>query len=278
MSDPPPRRPPEWAARAGRLFAAAARPWVIALAVLGAACIAFPPELDTAEDYWSGTMAPGLYVSVLDLSWPSPRDLVFCQVFRDHPRSSTTGWMAVDWDRSGVVKWTFGSERPAANFPPLTRPPGVTVDGVGFRVSLWWLLGPPAAWSAIAAWRAVRTEPRPPSTGRRLARPWAAAFALVGAALAASGFEIRHAAGPNRTTFEARAARTPAGSWHPREVSLAVVTRSGPAAAGASAISARGLDIGFWWLVAAAVAGNLFTLARYRRPGSPVAAGAGRDR
>ena len=263
MNEPPARF--WWARRTGAIVRAAASPWVVSLALLGAAGLAFPPWQGSPGGRGPRAVYPaGPTVNVIDGRWPHPRGVSVGWAFREWP-TRFIGWKAWKPPSLGTMTVETGFDPVPRGAGGFTRPPGATVDHVAFLVSLWWLLGPPAAWSAIAAWRAVRTEPRSVSRDRRLARPWLAAFALVGAALVASGFEIRHAAGPNRTTFEAGAARTPAGSWHPRTVSLAVVTRAGPAAAGASAISARGLDVGFWWLVAAAGAVNAATVLRHRR-------------
>ena len=268
-SHPPLRRPPEWVSRADRLLAAAAWPWIVVLALLGAAGLAFPPWLGTAQP--GGPVTPaGPTVEVISDGWPHPRWVGVGWATRDWPRESF-GWLT--WERrSGVGRVDIGFDPPAPPAPPWTRPPGAAVDHRAYFASLWWLLGPAAASSAFAGWRAMRGAPRPPSIAGRLARPWVAASAVAGAALLAGNIEIPDRNGPNSTVFEARPQRTPAGSWHPREV---VVTVAGTRPGGGGLRWAWGATVGVWWFAAAAAAANGVTVARRRpRRGSEPAADA----
>ncbi len=145
---------------------------------------------------------------------------------------------------------------------PIARPPGAAADLSVLIVSVWWLLGPLAGWSALAGWRAMRRDDaEPPSRDWRLVRPWIAVFALLGVGLLASGLEVPDSAGPNGTAFECAARRTPPGSWHPREVHAVLAYGRLPVWSGPRDWSRR-LTVGLWWLVALPVACNLLTLGR----------------
>ena len=263
---PPPRRfLPEWAARAGRLAGAAGRPWLYALALLGAAAVAFP-VWDLPAGRTPGIPFPaGPMAAATGPLWPHPQRVGVGWAFREGPAGF--GW----WDaggRFGVEWWAHGLTEPGAAAIAAARPPGAAADLVVVLVSVWWLLGPLAAWSAFAGWRAARAdpedEPPPPSRDRRLVRAWVVVFALVGAGLMLNRVTVPDAGGRTGITIECVTRRTPAGAHHPREVVATLSRGPLPAGAGPDDWGRRG-RVGFWWLVAAAVAGNVVTLTRFRR-------------
>ena len=278
--DPAADRPPPrlwWARRSLFVGRAAARPWLYALAALGAAAVAFPVwDLDINVRAADAAMLPaGPMVAVAGPVWPHPQRVAVGWAFK--PGGGAFEWVEPRaWP--GVDRFDYGLWEPGEVAGLAARPPGAAADLVSVLVSVWWLLGPLAAWSAFAGWRAVRVAdddpPPPPSRDRRLVRPWVVVFSLVGAGLMLHRVTIPDAGGRSGTAFECVTRRTSAGAWHPREV-VATVSR-GPLPAGAGpAVWGRRGRVGLWWLVAAAVAGNLFTLARFRRGGGGGTATAG---
>ncbi|WP_145358185.1 hypothetical protein [Alienimonas californiensis] len=252
-------------ARPVRLLVAILRPWVIVLALLGAAVTAFPPWLGGAEPFISPHPA-GPTVQVMALRWPHPRAICFGWAFREWPRRYL-GWSEYA-DRFGVGRAEIGFD--SSSPTPNVRPPGASADFVMYYVSLWWLLGAPAALSVLAGWRTLRREPKTlPADGRPslawpLARPWAATFGVVGVGLLVSGLNVPGSAGPHQTLFEMHIQRTPLEAWHPREA-FAVLAQVRPPAAGGGVLSAKALTLGVWWLIAIPAACNFVTMARLAR-------------
>ena len=278
--DPAADRPPPrlwWARRSLFIGRAAGRPWLYALAALGAAAVAFPLwDLNVGVVDASATPA-GPMIATIGPLWPHPQRIGAAWAFR-HGAPDIEGAEREGPPGVEVMEFYFADlgPDPSIGFP--LPPAGTPPDMVSATVSLWWLLGPLAAWSIFAAWRAVRADPDIPppplSRDRRLVRPWLIIFALVGAGLMLNDVTIPDADGRTGTAFECVTRRTPPGAWHPREV-VATVSR-GPLPAGAGpAVWGRRGRVGLWWLVAAAVAGNLFTLARFRRGGGGGTATAG---
>ena len=262
VTDPPPRL--WWLGQTVRIARAAGRPWLFALALLGSAGVAFP-VWDFAQLRQATVCPAGPMIAVAPASWPHPRRIGVGWAFQEGPAG--VEWTDAD-GRFGIERWGYGLGEPKVPVAPIARPPGAAADLSVLIVSVWWLLGPLAAWSACAGWRAIRQDgAEPPSRDRRLARPWLAVFAAVGIGLLASGLAVFDPAGPNGTAFEWAARRTPAGSWHPREVHASVSYGSLPVWSGPRDWK-RGVTFGFWWLVILPLAFNLATLVRRGRPRS----------
>ena len=262
--EPPPRL--WWLGRTVRIACAAGRPWLFTLALLGAAGVVFSPWLGTND--WRKPVHPaGPTVECSPTRGPHPGFLTVGWAVRKWPRQRV-GWMTWGQSAPGLFWAEIGFDPPATPVPGFGRPPGAVADWFAWRLSWWWLLGPPAALSLFAGWRAVRSEPRPSPHDRRLARPWVALLALVGLGLAVSEQFVPDRHGPGGTGAVVRAQRTPSGSWHPREIFMAIIHQPAGTTPGGGFDWAEGVTIGLWWLVILPLACNLLTLVRRGRPGS----------
>ena len=261
-----PRPPVPQAAprRAWRIAGAAGRPWLVALAAFGAAAVAFPP--------WAGTAGPAAETR------PAGPTVASGRAFRAWvPLGVELGW-APRAVPDAVLRRTGDGGRPAAGLfwetyaaagagPP--RPPVGRAAWTRAFVGLPWAAGLPAAWSVFAAWRAVWGGPAGPSLRRRLARPWVAAFALVGLGVLGQEVVLPDPLGPHGTTAFVQVRRTPEDGFSPREVRATLRRLSPPDPDGGALWNpdwTATAACGVWWLAAVPVGFNLLTLARRGRP------------
>ena len=238
------------------------RPWVVFLAAIGAVAIGFPMET-AGEDGPVGVSPAGPHLTVTGFWGFLPHSVIVGWADRANPREEVL-WVDLEQPTPGLARTEVGyapsALRSGEGGPSAgPRPPGATADLVCVWVKLWWLLGPPAAWSAFAGWRAVRRRTGKTSAAWRWARPWAAAFAVLGVGVLADEARVPPGRGPSGIELRVRPQREPATPWRPRSVSVGLARREPGAAEPTRA------DVDLWWFAAAALAGNAVTLARSRR-------------
>ena len=254
MTTPQPRRRvPEWAARTWRVAAAAGRPWAVWLAVLGAAAMAAPLQSWTANRL-TDRFPAGPVVTVSGGSTFFPRSLILGWAGRGNPRAEVL-WADLDPLGPGLRRVEVGfapsAVRSADGGPPAgPRPPGAAPDLTMLWVSVWWLLGPPAAWSVFAVRRAPRAPAAGPPRGWRFARPWAAVWAVLGVGALADG-ETVPPIGPGVLWVVCEPARGSKSGWHPRSVRAGWCWTEGAVGSAPPCV-----DVGLWWLVLVPAAAN----------------------
>ena len=261
MTAPPPRL--WWARRSLFLMAAAAWPWVICLAAVGATGLAWPIP-PHGPDWTLVTVPAGPSVAVgRTIRGPAwdPGSLILGWVDRPHPTAAPQVRQTSERPLVGVLRtdWWYGDPAgPTAG--RATRP----ADFVMWEVSLWWLLGLPAGLSACAVWRAAWTarEPARPSVARRLARPWTATFAAVGVLMWASGTAVPDPGGSRETLLLSWIDRTPPDYRHPRAVTVRLLRNRPVPGGGFMVLWQTEASVGLWWLLLPAAAGNAVTLVR----------------
>ena len=241
---PEPAPPASGRRRVWRLLDAAAAPWLLALAAVGAVGLAFAPH---GVQWAGGDPAPaGPFVSVT----PGPdgwRLLLLGRGVRPWFLSD-----AVWWEQSGGLgvyesRLWVSSTRGAAG---VTAAPGRSPDVRMLGVAVPWVLSLPLLWSVLSLWRAASRAgaASPLSPAWRAVRPWAAALAVVGAGLLTNGLTVPDDAGRIGTVIGCDVGLTPPGAVHPRVVRGSVARMPLPVGFG-GVVSSRHMEVGFWWFV-----------------------------